>query len=380
MSSDALQAVAAQIKGATSFMAVFGALPAGDQKIKKQALKKSFHFLARTVHPDNVPGHEALATDTFKMLNDLHRKAEEALESGSYESSFAALAAATFDGVLLQSASDTYQLSATSYREGDFSVLYRGSALSKKVPVLVKISSEPIFNSWLEREAILLTRFRDAKSGSSVAAIGRFVPKLIDTFLIEGPGRTRYRVNVTNFMKDVVSVAQIIEAYPRGLEPVQVAWVARRVIAQALAAQVAGVVHGAITPDHVLVGPVTHEPVHIGWVHAIEAPKKNSGRITHVIDRWRDFYPPEVFDKKAPDLRTDLYMAGKTVIKLLGGDVKRNTLPTVVPDEMKKITLRLVEESPSCRPSDGAAYLDEFTRVVRGIWGRKYRPLDMPVQ
>jgi hypothetical protein len=245
---------------------------------------------------------------------------------------------------------------------------------------LVKISSEPTFNSWLEREAILLTRFRDAKSGSSVAAIGRYVPKLIDTFLIEGPGRTRYRVNVTGFTRDIVSVNQIIEAYPRGLEPAQAAWVARRVIAQALAAQVAGVVHGAITPDHVLVGPVTHEPVHIGWVHAIEAPKKNGGRITHVIDRWRDFYPPEVFDKKAPDLRTDLYMAGKTVIKLLGGDVKRNTLPTVVPDEMKRITLRLVEESPSRRPSDGAAYLDEFTRVVRGIWGRKYRPLDMPVQ
>lgn len=380
MSSDALTAVAASLKSATTFAAIFGALPDGDLKGKKQALKKSFHFLARTVHPDNVPGHEVLAKETFQILNDLHRKAEEALEIGSYESSFAALAAATFDGIVLQSASETYQLSSTPLCEGDFSVLYRALALTRKMQVLVKISSEPTLNRWLEREVVLLTRFRDAKSSDPLALIGRYVPKLVDTFLIEGPGRTRYRVNVTGFTKGLVSVAQIIEAYPRGLEPAQAAWVARRVIAQALAAHMAGVVHGAITPDHVLVEPVTHEPVHIGWAHVIEDPKKSGGRITHVIDRWRDFYPPEVFDKKTPDLRTDLYMAGKTVIKLLGGDVRNNTLPTTVPDEMKKSILRLVEKSPSRRPLDGGKYLDEFTRIVRGIWGRKYRPLDMPVK
>ncbi len=212
---------------------------------------------------------------------------------------------------------------------------------------------------------------------SDIAQVSTFVPHLLDTFLMEGAGRTRYRVNVMKYKKDFVSLAEVIDAYPSGLEPAQVAWVARRIIAQALAASMMGVVHGAITPDHVLVNPVSHEPLHIGWAHAIMNP--TSERITHVIDRWREYYPPEVFEKKHPDLRTDLFMAGKTIIKLLGGDVKNTTLPSTVPPEMRRIILQLVEKSPSRRPSDGKVYLDEFTRVVRGIWGRKYRPLAMPI-
>lgn len=379
MSSDALRAVARHLKTATTFVAVFGILPSGDLKKQKQALKRSFYFLARTVHPDNVPECEKLARETFQILNDLHQKAEAALEKGVYDSSFSALEESTFNGIELQSAADVYRLSATPYREGDFSVIYRGTARKSKAQVLVKIAHEPMFNSWLEREAAILMRVHNAKAGNSLSGIARYVPSLIDTFLIEGAGHTRYRVNVTNYTKDMVSVAQIIAAYPYGLEPAQAAWVARRIIAQALAASMAGVVHGAITPDHVLVGPVTHEPLHIGWAHAIDATAKKKGRITHVIDRWRDYYPPEVFDKKTPSMRTDLYMAGKTIIQLLGGDVKRNTLPGVVPDKMKRITLQLVEKSSSRRPQDGKRYLDEFTRVVRDIWGKKYRPLDMPV-
>lgn len=378
MAHDALEAVTAQLNAATTFVAVFGALPAGDLKVRKQALKRSFHFLARTVHPDNVPGYEREASATFQILNDLHQKAEEALERGMYESSFASLTASVFDGIELESALDSYRLSSLPFREGDFSMIYRASAHSSKANVLVKISHEPSLNRWLEREAMILARFRDAKPGSAIAHVGAYVPRLIDTFLIEGPGRTRFRVNVMSSSKGFVSVGEVIAAYPHGLVPAQVAWVARRIIAQALAASLIGTVHGALTPDHVLVNPVTHEPLHIGWAHAIEG--SGGGRITHVVDRFRDFYPPEVFEKKVPDLRSDLFMAGKTIIRLLGGDVQRNTLPSVVPKELRHLVLQLIEKSPSRRPSDGAKYLNEFTRVVRGIWGKVYRPLDMPIQ
>ncbi|OGG59751.1 hypothetical protein A2765_04145 [Candidatus Kaiserbacteria bacterium RIFCSPHIGHO2_01_FULL_56_24] len=376
--SDAIRAVASQLKSATTYAAIFGPLPQGDLKGKQKALKKQFHLLARMVHPDYANGHERIANETFQVLNEMHARAEEALMVGTYDSSF--VSAKPSDDTELTSANGAYRLAKDTFRTGDFAAIYHGTLVGQNRSVLAKIALEPALNSWLEREAMILARFRDAKSGNPVVGIRKFVPDLIDTFLIGGPGGTRYRVNILGIREGFVSVADIIQAYPAGLNPAEAAWVARRIIAQALAASMAGVVHGAITPDHVLVDPQTHEPMHIGWAHAIDDPARKGGRITHVIDRWRDFYPPEVFDKKTPDHRTDLYMAGKTIVNLLGGDVKRNTLPASVPDEMKRVILRLVEKTPDRRPRDGKAYLDEFTRVVRKIWGKAYLPLTMPVR
>jgi hypothetical protein len=376
--TDAIRAVALQLKSATTYAAIFGPLPDGDLKGKEKALKKQFHFLARMVHPDYAKGHESIATEAFKLLNDLHARAEAALAAGIYDSPFVSMKAP--EDTELVSANGAYRLAKNAFRTGDFAAIYRGQLVGLNRSVLAKISLEPSLNSWLEREAMILTRFRDAKAGNPLLGIRKFVPDLVDTFLIAGPVGTRYRVNILGIRDGFVSVADIIQAYPAGLRPAEAAWVARRIIAQTLAASMAGVVHGAITPDHVLVDPTTHEPMHIGWAHSIDDPAKRGGRITHVIDRWRDYYPPEVFDKKTSDHRTDLYMAGKTIVQLVGGDVKRNTLPASVPDEMRRIIVRLVEKIPDRRPRDGKAYLDEFTRVVRKIWGTAYLPLTMPVR
>ena len=95
-----------------------------------------------------------------------------------------------------------------------------------------------------------------------------------------------------------------------------------------------------------------------------------------MLDRWRDWYPPEVLGKKIPDHRTDLFMAAKTMIQLLGGDAKHNTFLSSVPEKMQRILLQCVQDSPARRPSDGRYVLDEFTRVITDLWGRAYRRLD----
>ena len=120
---------------------------------------------------------------------------------------------------------------------------------------------------------------------------------------------------------------------------------------------------------------MTHEPLHIGWAHAL-----TSGHISHIIPRYKAYYPPEVFDRKNPDHTTDLYMASKTMIQLLGGDVKRNTLPSSVPKRVGEVILRSVVPSPANRPQDGKQLLDEFTHLIREEWGRTYRALPMPVR
>ena len=369
-----------RLKGASSFSAIFGALQKGDAKAMRSELRKQFSYLARVVHPDHAPPPVAAeAAEAFRLLNELRHAAEDAIEKGAYDAPITprstASTSAEVESSEIVTSRGSYRLKQKAFREGDFSVLYRGTfAGAKPIAVLAKIAREPAMNSWLEREAVLLRHVADAKPKTPLFAVSPFLPSLIDSVLLEGERGTRYRANLYRFVPDLVSVADIMTAYPRGLDAPQAAWVARRIYAQVLAASMLGVVHGSITPDHVLVNPFTHEPLHIGWPHA-----ERNGRITHVIDRWKDIYPPEVFDKKEADFRTDIFMASATIVRLLGGDVGRKSVPASVPKEVAQLVLRGLEKSPARRPQDGRLLLDEFTRVVRKQWGMVYRPLTMPI-
>lgn len=379
--TNAIREVSSRLKSATNFIAVFGALPAGGTDDKRRHVRKQFAYLARIVHPDHAPAALAAdATDAFRLLNALRHAAEEAIERNTYDAPISRSNDASEEtGVSeIVTMTGTYRLKSGIFREGDFSILYRGTFLGaggKTTPVFAKVARDPSQNNWIEKEAVLMRKAADAKAKTPLFGISPFLPRLLDTVLVEGDKRTRYRTNIYRFAPDMVSVADIIAAYPRGLDAPQAAWVARRVFAQTLAAGMLGVVHGAITPDHVLVNPFTHEPLHIGWPHA-----QVKGRITHIVDRWQDIYPPEVFDKKDADHRTDIYMAAATTVRLLGGDVERRSLPASVPDGVARVILRCLETSPARRPRDGKLLLDDFTRVVRSTWGTAYRPLTMPIR
>lgn len=376
----AIREVAKRLSSATSFAAIFGPLPKGDAKSGRAHIRKQFSYLAAVVHPDHAPEpSKAEASDTFRLLNELRHAAEQAIENNIYDAPLTPKKAdATADSATSEivTPAGTYRLRAEIFREGDFSVLYRGTLVgTTNIEILAKVARDPMQNSWLEKEAVLLRRVADAKARTPLFSISPFLPALLETVLVPGEKGTRYRANIHRFVPGMVSVADIMKAYPKGLDAPQAAWVARRIIAQTMAASMLSVVHGAITPDHVLVNPLTHEPLHIGWPHAQE-----SGRITHIVDRWKDIYPPEVFDKKSVDHRTDIYMAGATIVKLLGGSVGSASLPASVPTEVARLVLRALEKSPARRPQDGKLYLDEFTRVVRQKWGTAYRPLAMPVR
>ena len=380
-SADTVEQVTNQLKNAKTFAAIFGSLPSGNVREKRGALRKQFAYLINLVHPDHVPPTLAKkAGEVVQRLTELHAAAKAAVDAGKYDAPFAAGAGAkTFSPeVILQSPLAVYRLRAEPLKEGDFSVLYQGHAVGTSEEVIIKIAAVPEYNTWLEAELRALKRFSSAGAGTPLQKIGRFIPQVLDTFLVSDENNRRVRAIVLPHLEGYVSVTDIVEAFPGGLDPRDAAWISRRLIAQVLAAQAANMVHGAIVPDHLLVSLHSHDPLHIGWAHALDDPKTTGNRITRVIDRYRDWYPEEVFRKEVPDFRTDLYMAGKTMIKLLGGDTKRNTFPLSVPDQLKRIILRCVETSPARRPSNGMQFLDELTSVVRNLWGKAWRPLSMP--
>jgi hypothetical protein len=377
-SAEAFETVARSLQDAASFLQVFGNLPAGDPDEVNAALRTRFAYLARIVHPDQAPAAaKARAADVFAELQRLRRGAERAIADGAYEKPIPAelRSGAAETVTVLRSPSAGYRLDAAPFGTGDFSRLYRGRTCDAAArPVLVKIAAAPTDNPALEHEARIVGRFHGSPSGDPLRGMARYVPVLLDSFLLPDAAGRRFRVNVIPYEDGFVALSDVIAAYPDGLDPRDAAWICRRVLAQTLAAAMAGVVHGALTPDHVLIHPLSHEPRHIGWAHALDG----GGRIARIVTRWRDWYPPEVFDRQNVDHRSDLYMAGKTMLRLFGGDPVHNTLPPAVPAELARIVRRCLRKARAERPHDGRQVLDAFTRVVRNLWGTVYRPLTLP--
>lgn len=377
-----IEAVRIAVTTATQFVSVFGPLGDGDEESRQRALRSAFNKLARTVHPDVAPaGAEKLATETFALLMALRESAEAAITAGTYGKPFragnapAAPPSTSDDGATLESATAVYRLEKDPRWSGDFSSLYRAVTLSaSSAPVLIKLADAPGYNQYLERELDILSRA--AKEPKKFGRILPYLPAVADTFLVAGDAGKRFRAVAYRTRDGVRSLAEIRSALGGSLKPVETGWMLRRIIAQTLLADMLGVVHGAIVPDHVLLHPLTREPLHIGWAHA--AHRARGERITTVMDRWRAFYPHEVMDRKEPDHRTDLYMAAKTCLWLVGGDVERNRFPAGMPASVTKILLSCMSEKRSQRPGDGRDVLDALTREIRTAWGRSYHPLDVP--
>lgn len=368
-----VEVVRAKITGASTYAEVFGSLPTGSQAEQETVLKKQYRVLVKMIHPDQMPAADKkVAGDTLFELTQLYESAKQAIQLGQYNAKLqrrkigAETTTVTVD-------SRVYTIDAEPFAYGDFSNVHYGTDETGR-GVVVKVAADPTFNQYLAHEALFL---KDVGEQKSLHDINRFMPQLLDTVTLTEPGNEQFRVNIYRHVPGVVSLTHVREVHKHGLQPEDAFWISRRVIAQTLAANMMGAVHGAIVPDHVLINPVSREPLHIGWAHVVREPEQYKRRITTVIDRWRDWYPQEVFDREIPTHQTDLYMAGKTILYLLGGDVARNRFPSQVPHDIVQLIGRLLEEQPSKRPQEGLAFLRELTAAAHRHWGKTYRPLSV---
>lgn len=378
-----VESVLQTLKTASSFLDVFGPIPSSTKiDNQRRVLREQYAYLARMVHPDRVDeGDKRVAEEAFHLLTSMRKSAEEALAGGEYDRPFPKGAPPETETheTIIQSSKAVYRVKGSPCGSSDFSRIFPATMVgAAPQEVLLKIAAKPMMNPLLESEAKILRRCQDTSVPRSVIALRNVVPQLLDTFVVSGGTGTQYRVNVFARSPGYISLTEVLKAFPGGLDHRDAAWIIRRIVAQACAANMLGVVHGAIVPDHVLVHPITHNPLHIGWAHAVYPDQGE--RITLIIDRWKAWYPPEVFNKQAPTQQTDLYMVGKTIVWLLAGSVANNTLPKSVPAQLARVVLSCVDPSPARRPKSGRILLDDFTRVIRQLWGKEYRPLNIPVR
>ena len=229
---------------------------------------------------------------------------------------------------------------------------------------LLKMARDPADNDLMRREATALTRLQDAVDPALLA----YFPPLVATGQRDDArSGIRRHVNLIGTFSGFRSLADVRAAFPAGVDPRDAAWMWRRLLVAIGAAHRAGVIHGAVLPEHVLIHPAEHGLVLVDWCYSASGP---AGRVRAIVRRYQRWYPPEVLagDPAGPDL--DIWLATRCMAELIGGRA---------PGRMAAFARGCLLASPGRRPQDAWRLLAEFDELLERLYGpRRFRPFAMP--
>jgi hypothetical protein len=295
----------------------------------------AYHRLAKLVHPD-----AGGPRDAFDRLSALWR---------------------AYGPLTITTRRRTYTLDATPVR-GDLANLYDAGE------VMVKIPRDPAVNDLVEREAIALRQL--PKDGD-----GRFlpyVPRLVESFRHrdETSGVER-RANAIGRLDGFHALTEVRAAYPGGVDPRDVAWMWRRLLVALGFAHRAGVLHGAVLPEHVLIHPGDHGLVLVDWCYSVPGCHPDrSGRVPAMVPRRADWYPPEVAARERAGVGTDLYLATRCMTDLMADRA---------PKPLRAFARGCLLPAERRRPQDAWRLLAELDDLLERLYGpRRFRPFHLP--
>lgn len=306
--------------------------------------------------------------------------------------------------------------------EGDLTILYDATYANGggDRQVYIKVAKDKADNDLVWNEAGILTFLAPDPNSTFF----HYVPNIIDSF----ETRDGHRANVIDSIPTpVASFQDILRAYPKGLDFRDVVWMYKRLLIAIGYAHMKGVVHGAVLPPHVLIFPETHGAHVVDWSYALNfasvvvpktdpkattpspaaphaknawdklladaeydpdpdpakpagpPPDPNRMYVKAIAVDWEPFYAPEVLLKRTPTPATDVFMAAKCAVYLLGGNPETNQMPATVPDQMKAFFQASLLPATRARPQDAWELHDVFDRLMLQLVGpRKFRPFSLP--
>lgn len=244
-----------------------------------------------------------------------------------------------------------------------------------QVPAVFKVTKKPCDNDLIQNEAKVLPRL--FPPGAADEKFYRYFPKLLETLEVRVNGET-HQALVLHRAKGYVSFAEVLKAYPKGIDFRDMVWMWKRLLAGVGYAHERGTVHGALIPPHTIVHPIDHGAKVLDWSYAV-ALKDKEPRVRAMSTAWRSFYAPEIPERRPVSPATDVYMSAKCALALLGGNVETNEMPASVPDEVQKFIKVCLDPLPNMRPPNAWDLLEEFDKLLRKIVGKPvYRPFSMP--
>jgi curved DNA-binding protein CbpA len=367
-----LDMVAAQLEQAEDYLAVFGECSGPPEDIALQ-IKQVYHKLALVLHPDRYIklAEVAVAGRAFQRLNQLQTDAKMALSEGRYgQKLWLAIA---------QGKHGRYGL-LQPLGAGDLTETYAAKIISDiERPVFCKVATQPDDKDLLETEAAVLRRLR---SKDVDQAWTPFIPELLDSFTYNEANKPPRVANALAKLEGFYNLEQIKRAFPYGVEPLHMVWIWRKLLAALGHAHDNKVVHGAVLPRHVMILPSQHGLVLVDWCYASLAKDDVYPPIKAIVDEYKSWYPANVFAKQAPGPATDIAMAARCMVQLVGGDPLTGNVLTKFPRPFKAYFRGCLQTNGQARPDDAWRLLKEFDELLEEMgppyYPRRFRPFVVP--
>jgi serine/threonine protein kinase len=293
---------------------------------RESDVDRAYREWAKLVHPDAVSAARSVsATAAFARLGRLY---------------------AAGKGTELRTPQAVYRIGGL-FAAGDLADL---STVDGE-RALLKVPRSPADNDLMAAEADALKRLW--REGDP--KFRPYAPRLLESFRHEDGARVRRQVNVVERLGGFVPLTVL----HREIDPRDAAWMWRRLLTGLGWAHRAGVVHGAIVEEHVLIHPAEHGLAIVDWCYSGQRP-------TAIVKGRADAYPPEVRRDKKASPATDIYMATGLMTRLVGDRL---------PKALKRFADGCRYDAERMRPQDAWALLEEFDELLHKLYGpRTFRP------
>lgn len=367
-----LQAIATSVLAASGYMDVFG-IPA-DGVTPSAHVKKHFRKLQKDLHPDRYLDADAkqLANEAFTHVAKLHEDALRAIRLGQYGKATQLITMKTPKGE---------HVITRLLGSGDLATTYLAESKVRggTKQTFVKVVKNHRDNDLMKTEAKALGILHGPDVQQQWFP---YVSELVDSFVYAEARKPRRRTNVLIGMPGFYTLEELKEAFPDGIPTVHAVWMWRRLLMALGFAHDNGIVHGAVLPGHVMILPEHHGVTLVDWCYASIANDSEFPPLVAIVDRYKEWYPEEVLAKQPPSPATDLFLAAKCMVFLMGGNPLTGVMPDVVPRPLRAFFRGCLQKGQFGRPQNAWLLLQEFDELLETMgppfYPRKFRTFVVP--
>jgi hypothetical protein len=362
--------------------------------VRLEEIKLLYHKLSVLTHPDKNQWCWRDAHDAFTRLGRLYDEAKEAICAELHPKPDP-----HDNGVLPQpitwtTRKHTYTIVRRTGK-GGMCAFFEGLVAGKSgvaTPVLVKVPHSAKDNDLMEREARAFGLMKKMDGKMSATPAGKEfarkfalrVPTFLETISLEEPGsKGKKSVNafvlMPQFQTGWHTLEEIRRAYPQGIDTRIAAFIWNRMLEALTFAHHAGLLHCAVTPNHVLIHAESHMGQLIDWTASCRIGAGD--KIPYADEgRFPGYFPPEVLDPDGvPGPSSDIYMSAWCMVYLLGGDPGNCEIPDKVEEPVRTFLNRCLQPKRARRPKTAEIAFNEFREISTNLFGaRKFVEFIMP--